>query len=245
MRTAQDLLDPTMYRDGVPYERLRWLRENDPVHWHEEPDGGPGFWALTRHRDVRAVESDSTTFSSEPSTVIVDSVSMSDTGPAKHLLMSDPPHHTAHRRTLREEFNPIPVRNMHDRLEHLVDDIIDDVIERGECDVVADLGGKLASYVTADLLGLHRAEAVELCEAADVLTRGGSKESGPGLIATQTMFRHAAGAWEERRTSPGDDMLSRLAVADIMGVPGVREPGDLRHHAVMPVTFTPGTRVRG
>lgn len=217
MITALDLLDPTLYAGGVPYDALRRLRETDPIHWHEEPDG-PGFWNLTRYRDVKAMEADSTTFSSEPSTVLVDTVSMT-TGTAKHLLMSDPPHHTAHRRVLGEELNPLPVRGMRDQLQVVVDEVVDEVIEVGSCDVVADLGGRLASYVTADLLGLSRPEAVDLCAAADVLTRGGSKEEGPGLEATQTMFRHAAAAWADRRQAPRGDVLSRVAFASIMDVP--------------------------
>ncbi|MDQ7903889.1 cytochrome P450 [Phytohabitans sp. ZYX-F-186] len=217
--TSPNLLDPALYLDGVPYDQLRWLRENDPVHWHEEPDGGPGFWALTRHRDVKAVEADSETFSSEPSTVIVDTVSMSDTGTAKHLIMSDPPHHTAHRRTLGVELNPIPVRSMREQLQVVVDEIVDDVVESGACDVTPDLGQKLASYVTADLLGLSRPEAIELCEAADVLTRGGSKEEGPGLAAVQVMFRHASTAWQQRRAAPGDGLLGRLAYASVGDIP--------------------------
>lgn len=214
---APDLLDPSIYANGVPYDALRRLRETDPVHWHDEPNG-PGFWALTRYRDIKAMEADSATFSSEPSTVLVDTVSMT-TGTAKHLLMSDPPHHTAHRKVLGEELSPLPVRSMRDRLQAVVDEVVDEIIEVGSCDVVADLGGKLASYVTADLLGISRPEAVELCAAADVLTRGGSKEEGPGLAATRTMFEHAGAAWADRREHPGTDMLSRIAVAEILGVP--------------------------
>ncbi len=82
---APDLLDPTLYVDGVPHDRLAWLREHDPVHWHREPGDGPGFWALTRYRDVKAVEADSASFSSEPSTVIVDTVAMSTGGTAKAI----------------------------------------------------------------------------------------------------------------------------------------------------------------
>src|SRR3954462_10562859 len=98
---APDLLDPTIYANGVPYEALRWLRENDPVHWHEEPNG-PGFWALTRYRDIKAMEADSGTFSPDPPPALVAWVPMPP-APPKPLLMSDPPHHTAHRKVLGEE----------------------------------------------------------------------------------------------------------------------------------------------
>ena len=49
-----DLFSPSSYANGHPAGQYAWLRDNDPVHWHEEPDG-PGFWAVTRHEDVKAL----------------------------------------------------------------------------------------------------------------------------------------------------------------------------------------------
>ena len=39
-----DLLSPESFAAGHPFAQYRWLRENAPVFWHEEPDGA-GFWA--------------------------------------------------------------------------------------------------------------------------------------------------------------------------------------------------------
>ena len=52
-----------------PWESYRWLRANDPVHWHEEPNGR-GFWAVTRFEDVWTVDRDHQSFSSEPTIMI-------------------------------------------------------------------------------------------------------------------------------------------------------------------------------
>jgi cytochrome P450 len=97
-----DLLDPSLFAGGQPYAEFTWLREHDPVHWQPEPDGGPGIWVLTRHADIKAVETDSETFSSEPTTVITDRKPIGD-ATHRHLIFSDPPHHTAHRRFLTPE----------------------------------------------------------------------------------------------------------------------------------------------
>ena len=59
-----DLLAETWARE-VPHDQFDVLRREDPVHWHPEPDG-PGFWAVTKHADVRAVSHDWETYSSEP-----------------------------------------------------------------------------------------------------------------------------------------------------------------------------------
>ena len=204
-----DLLDPENYRHGHPYEQYKWLRENDPVHWHEEP-GAAGFWALTRHADIKAMEADSTTFSSEPVTVISDSSVYGDPD-HKLLIYSDAPGHTERRKFLGIELNPGPVRSQTEHLEELVNEIIDEVIERGECDVVDDLAGPMASFVIADMMGISRDEARLLFPAAEVLTRGISTEEGIGAEAAQTVFTHAGMAWADRRANQKDDWLGRIA----------------------------------
>ena len=49
---AIDLASNAAFAHGHPWDQYAWLRANDPVHWHPEPDG-PGFWAITRYEDIR------------------------------------------------------------------------------------------------------------------------------------------------------------------------------------------------
>ena len=50
-----DLSDHDNFVEAVPYEAFAQLRREDPVHWNPEPDGGRGFWAVTRYEDIRTV----------------------------------------------------------------------------------------------------------------------------------------------------------------------------------------------
>lgn len=120
---------------------------------------------------------------------------------------------------LSEELTPLAVNSLTDQLEVTVTEIIDRVIEQGECDLVWDIAGRLASYVTADLLGLPREESLELFYAADILTRGGSRSSGEGYDAAQVMRRHAVAAWQDRQENDHPGMLGRVARSEILGHP--------------------------
>src|SRR3954454_23933692 len=94
-----DLLDPASFAHGQPHEQYRWLRDNAPVFRHPEPDD-PGFWAVTRYDDVRAVGRDPETFSSVPTTMTPDPAPGFAFGDHEMMLMSAPPHHTQLRRTI-------------------------------------------------------------------------------------------------------------------------------------------------
>ena len=144
-----DLLDPATFAHGHPHDQYRWLRENDPVHFHEEKDG-PGFWALTRYRDVREVGRNPTTFSSSP-TIMISGEGL-DLGDHQMMLMMDPPLHSRYRRLMIPDFVPRAVAGMAGRVDELAHRIIDAVCERGECDLVEDIAGEMPSFVWAALL---------------------------------------------------------------------------------------------
>ncbi|BBZ31245.1 cytochrome P450 (plasmid) [Mycolicibacterium madagascariense] len=212
-----DLQDPELFREGAPYDVYKHLRETDPVHWQDEADG-PGYWALTRYEDIKRVELDSETFSNEP-TVLISDVGIAGDETHKHLIFSDAPHHTEHRQLLSKEIGLSRIRKAREGMETLVDSIIDVVIEKGEADLVVDLSSKMASFAIADLMGLDRAESLEMFHAAEILTRNVPVTEGIGLEAITTMFTHASQAWAQRSADPRDDTLSRIAHAEIMGNP--------------------------
>src|SRR6185312_16914711 len=144
-----DLLSPSSFAAGQPHEQFRWLRENEPVRWHDEP-GGKGFWAVTRHADVWAVDRDFQAFSSEPTIMIPDPPPGQGQGfgPYKMMLMMDPPEHTAFRKLIRQEFTLPAARLREERIQTLARQIVDAVIERssgsgGECDFVAEVAGEM------------------------------------------------------------------------------------------------------
>ena len=51
-----DLLEDTWAR-GVPHDQFAVLRREAPVYWHEHPNA-QGFWAITKHADVKAISHD-------------------------------------------------------------------------------------------------------------------------------------------------------------------------------------------
>lgn len=53
-----DFTDPDLIERGMPVREFAELRRTAPVHWNAQPAykaifGDDGFWAITRHRDIR------------------------------------------------------------------------------------------------------------------------------------------------------------------------------------------------
>jgi cytochrome P450 len=159
---------------------------------------------------VRAVEGDWRTFSSQPLTTISDARVHGDEN-HRMLISEDPPDHTTHRQFMGRELTPTAVRRLRPRVESIVTEILDEVIELGECDLVWDIAGKLASYVMADLLGMPRDVAVDLYDASEQMNNAPTFEEGAGRDAMLRLEKYVHGSWTDRRANPRDDVVTRLA----------------------------------
>ncbi len=218
-RPRIDLLDPKSFANGQPHDAFRWLRAHDPVHWHAEPDG-PGFFAVTRYEDVRAIGRDPERFSSVPTIMIGDPLPGMNFDIDGHqmMLMMDPPKHTHYRRLISSEFTPRGAREMIPRVRELAAQIVDRVIERGECDLVEDIAGELPSYVIAELLGIPLEDGRKLYRLTETIhSAPETLPPGAGALAVMEMFQYAGGVIAEKRARPADDLATKILNAEVDG----------------------------
>ena len=215
-----DLLSPQSFAAGQPHDLFAWLRENEPVRWHDEPNG-PGFWAVTRHADVWAVDRDFQAYSSEPTIMIQDPMpgaGQGGLGPYKMMLMMDPPEHTGFRKLIRSEFTLPAARLREDRIQALAKQIVAAVIEKGECDFVAEVAGEMPSFVIAELMGLPLDDGRELYKLTETIhTAPEALPPGAGGAAVLKMFEYAGGLIAEKRARPADDLASKLLACEVDG----------------------------
>jgi cytochrome P450 len=217
--TAQkiDLWSPASFGHGHPAEQYRWLRDNAPVYWHEEP-GARGFWAVTRYDLVRQASVDFDTYSNSFGMTLWDITDEELPFLRQMMMFMDPPEHTAHRSLVSREFLPRAAARWTDIIAAQAADIIDSVRQRGECDLVTDVAGKLPSYVISQLLGIPREDGVRLYgwtetmhASPDAVTEQQRNE------ATQAMLGYCAEVHAAKLASPGDDLASKLAHAEVDG----------------------------
>jgi len=216
---GQDFLDVATFADGHPHELYKELRKTSPVFWNPEPNG-PGFWALTRYADVYAVDHDFQNYSSSPTIMIPDPAAgqTGALGEATMMLMMDPPQHTAFRKLIRAEFTRPAAADRGLRLHDLARQIVDAVIEKGECDFVAEVAGEMPSYVIAELMGLPLDDGRELYKLTEIIhSAPETLPPGAGGEAVGKMFAYGMQVIAEKRARPADDLATRLLQAEVDG----------------------------
>jgi cholest-4-en-3-one 26-monooxygenase len=216
--TLLDLTDPATFADGPPHAHFALLRAAAPVAWHPFPTAdGPGYWAVTRHDDVMAVERDPATFSSEArfGGCLID-----DIGPdgALHLINQDPPGHTRLRRHLHRLFTPRRLDTIEGGLRAAARRIVRDAVARGEFDLVRDVSARLPPVALAELFDLPAGDRpgfyawVDALLATDPLER--LAEPTPESVE---LFAYVHDLASSRAAEPRDDIVSALVTADVDG----------------------------
>ncbi|MCP4436421.1 MAG: cytochrome P450 [Actinomycetia bacterium] len=218
-----DLLDLDRFVRGEHHEMFRVLREEAPVHWHDEPDG-TGFWSITKLHDLQEVNRDVDTFSSEiggTQRIDVDEVGTAFDTRGQMLVDTDPPRHTRYRRIVNKGFTPRMIGLLEDHLRYRAELIVDDVIENGNCDFVADLAAELPLQAIAELMGVPQEDRHLIFEWSNTMIGSqdpdfAEDEEAPHEAA-MALYAYSNALAAERRESPRDDIVTKLLNADIDG----------------------------
>jgi cytochrome P450 len=218
-----DLTDLDFFMNGDVEGAFRVLRAEDPVHWQEKRPGR-GFWSLTRFEDLLAVYRDAQTFVSGRGVTLHFGSDESESGLTGSMIMTDPPRHAKMRQVLSRRFTPRAVAPFADRIRIIASAIVDDVIDRGECDFVQDIAAKLPTAAICDLMGIDR-EHWDLMFAITNETIGRhDQEFARGRTGKETVAEAFARAERfftelaaDRRRNPGDDLVSALVSGAMAG----------------------------
>ena len=233
---TQPAMDPMAPENRAdPYPFYHWLRENDPVR-----HGLDGSWILSRYADGTAVLRDPR-FSPNPVWLREDAVKGARDHPVRQvgtslMMFLDPPDHTRLRSLVSKAFTPRMVERMRERIQALVDDLLDQALPNGRMDIVGDLAYPLPVAVICDLLGVppfDRELFRQLSSDASRLLDGGALDRASqerGMVAGMQLFQYFTDLVEKRRPDPRDDLLSAMIAAE--------EAGDRLSHAELITTAT-------
>ena len=134
------------------------------------------------------------------------------------MITMDPPRHTALRQLVNKGFTPRQVAKLNEHIADMARDVVDRVIEKGQCDFVNDVAGALPSYVIAELLGIPLEDGYRLYELTEIMNSGVPGDANPRATeAAIQMFAYAAELAARKRAQPGDDIATSLLHAEVDG----------------------------
>jgi cytochrome P450 len=218
--------DPAIHR--CPYSAYDKLREEAPVY----QDPVTGNYVITRYEDVRRAVLTPRTLSSKTGLGAVRINAATDAvneiydrhgwRPLDTILSNDPPSHRFYRQLVDKAFVPRTVAAMEPRITEIVNELLDQFIDKPEVDFVAEFANKLPMRVIAEEINIDKQDMAQLKLWADVSiesqdpTMTYERELEVATILTQ-MQMYMKRSIEQIRAQPDGRLLSRVVHAEMDG----------------------------
>lgn len=220
MAPAINLIDPEYFsKHGHPWDQYEWLRANAPVFWHNEPDG-PGFWAITKYDDIRAISRTPKIFSSyETGVMLPDPDPMGLYAQRLMMLNMDPPQHDRFKLLVSRGFTPKNAPLLRPRIEELAREILESAMKKNSLDFVSEIAGRLPSGLIAELMGMPREDGERLYDLTEIMHTNDSAVAPPEvkMAAVGEMLAYGQSVADIKRKTPGDDLATILVNAEVDG----------------------------
>jgi cytochrome P450 family 142 subfamily A polypeptide 1 len=137
------------------------------------------------------------------------------------MINLDDPDHKRRRNLVNRGFTKRRVDDHEPRIRRIVNDLIDRVAARGECEFVSEVAAPLPMIVIGDMLGVEPEDRDKLLQWSDDLVSGiGIEDQGlrdKQIRASLAYFDYAGKVFADRKANPTDDLMSVLAHAEIDG----------------------------
>lgn len=224
-----DFTDPDIYAERLPVEEFAELRASAPIWWNEQAPGkgggyrDGGYWAITKHKDVKEISRRSDIFSSYENTVIPrfhNDISRDDIELQRFVMLNqDAPHHTRLRKIISRGFTPRAIGRLHDELNQRAQTIAKAAAASGSGDFVEQVSCELPLQAIAGLIGVPQEDRGKLFDWSNEMTGTEDPEFAhiDPKASSVDLMAYAMKMAEVKAENPGDDIVTALIQADIDG----------------------------
>ena len=220
-----NLLDPDTYANGMPYDKLREIRDAGPVVRLEDPLTGVPYWAVTRIAEMDYVSKNPKLFSSAERTAFpmeFDQL-MVDGVHRQTIINMDPPLHQKVRRIVRNAFTPKRVESYADSFREHARRIVDAVASRGECEFVEEVAAELPLIGILELLGVPLEDRKKFFDWTNTMIFADDPDMATseqdGQLASLEVIQYAANLAAMHRENPMDNITGALLDGELEGEP--------------------------
>ncbi|RBY74997.1 cytochrome P450 [Blastococcus sp. TF02-09] len=208
-----DLTDPAVVAD--PYPAFARARAVAPVQWHE----GMGLWLAFGHAEANAMLRDRRLGRIWRDKEPAERFESFNLIHRNAILEMEPPEHTRLRRLISSAFARGHVERLRPWVEDLARTLVDELVERSggseAVDLLAGMAEQLPVAVIAELLGVPEADRPLLRPWSNAIVKmyeyGRTAETEASAERAAGEFvAYLRGLAAERRTNPGEDLVSHL-----------------------------------
>ncbi len=222
-----DLSDPELWSapQAVREAVFATLRAERPVPFFAERafpgvdlPVGPGYWNLTKHADILEASRKPHLFCSSKGATAIPDLPEDFNEFFGGMINMDDPRHARQRKIISRGFTPRALSRIEASVQERARRVVDRVIEKGECDFVADIAAPLPLEIICDMMGIPEVHAPMVLEKTNLILGLGDPDFvapggdliGAALVAGAELAALMQEMAEERRKRPTEDLTSAL-----------------------------------
>jgi cytochrome P450 len=206
-----------------PFSLLADLRGSQPVCRTTLPDKTP-VWLLTRYEDVATLLKDERFVKDKRKAMTPEQLRKMPWVPPmfrpleRNMLDLDSPDHTRLRTLVHKAFTPGLVARMRERVQSLADELLTQIMHKGECDLIRDYALPLPMIIITEILGVPTRDRGKFHKWSNAVVSLSSPNPTLRVIPNVWMFlRYLRRFFEIRRRDPQNDLASALITAEEAG----------------------------
>ena len=218
-----DMAQPGLYANVDVLETFKILREEDPIHFAENPHFGP-MWHVTRYEDIVAIDTDHKRFSSSDQFGGIQIDDAVVRPPVEGVEISafitkDQPHHAPIRKSVQPIASPPALDSFKDLIWERTNNVLDALPEGEAFDWVEHVSIKLTTQMLATLFDFPFEDRHLLTLWSDMTTATEGSDGFPGQEARVQHLMDCLAYFNtlrEKRANgaPSFDLISMLARND-------------------------------
>ena len=217
-----DLLNPRTYESGVPFDQLQTLRNACPVSKQRDTDNDMDYWAITRREDLDYISKNPKIFSSHERLCLIEEMDGEMLEIQRtQIVHMDPPEHIKHRRIVRNAFTVKAVDALEPFIRERIGEVIDRVVERGECEFVAEVAAEVPLLVVCELMGIPPEERGVFGDHVNVMLEGLDPTTGISeeqqMASMMAIFDQANKLAAQHKEDPRDNLIAKLIDGEVDG----------------------------
>ncbi len=200
----------------------------DPVPRSAMIERGAGYYAVTRHADIKVASGTPEVFSSASGATSIPDLPAEFLEFFGSMINMDAPRHVRLRRIVSQAFTPRMMTRIEDDVAAVARDFVTELAHgaarEGEFDFVSELAAPLPLRIICNLMGVPDSEAERVFRCSNVILGAADPEYVPEgdlgealLTAGADLAELVSGLCRLRREKPANDLVTSLAEAEVDG----------------------------
>ncbi len=215
------LLHIDNFTQGTPRGEIERLRQAHRIVWQEDDYAAGGHWLVLHRDDIDSVLKTPADFSNRFSPLLEDFPPEILEEQQKSLTFMDPPQHRTYRGLADDAFKPRALQVRVASMEATAADIIDAVIDRGECEFVSEVALQLPMRVMYTLMGVRAADYQRVVDLTNTLTLANDPDYAAdrmeGFLASMQLLEFGEALAADHRANPRDSITADMLACQIEG----------------------------